>query len=159
MEGFKLFGDFLNEKAYEKIAVGLISYPYTIFVINKDYKSVYFPGGTLEEGEDEVGTLKKELKEELNLELEKISKNCIETYVYSPKKKIKVLVKSYIGMLKGELKINEEEIEGVVIYPFDLIDEVFLRWLNQRYLLGPSVIDAFIIKRKILNEILSEIIS
>jgi len=157
MEGFKLFGDFLNEKTYEKIAVGIISYPYTIFVINKDYKAIYFPGGILEEGEDEMSTLKRELKEELNLELEKISKNYIETYVYSPKKKAKILVKSYIGILKGELKINRGEVEGVIIYPFDLIDEVFLRWINQRYLLGPSVIDAFIIKRRMLNKILSEI--
>jgi len=69
------------------------------------------------------------------------------------------LVKSYIGTLKGELKINKEEIEGIVVYPFDLIDEVFLRWINHRYLLGPSVIDAFIIKREILNRILDEITS
>jgi len=158
MEGFRLFGDFLKEKTYERVAVGIITYPYTIFVINKDYKAVYFPGGTLEEGEDDISALKRELKEELNLEIEKISKGYIETYVYSPKKKAKVLVKSYVGILKGELKINEEEIEGIIAYPFDLVDEPFLRWLNQRYLLGSSVIDAFIIKRDMIKRILEEVI-
>jgi len=155
---FRLFGGFSEGKTYERVAVGIISYPYTFFVINKGYNAIYFPGGTVEKGEDEISTLKRELKEELNLEIEKISKSYIETYVYSPKRKTSVLVKSYVGILRGDLRINEKEIEGVIIYPFDLIDESFLRWVNHRYLLGPSVVDTFIIKRKILSKMLDEIL-
>jgi len=155
---FRLFGGFSKEKTYERVAVGIISYPYTLFVINRGYNAIYFPGGTVEKGEDEISALKRELKEELNLEIEKISKSYIETYVYSPKRKTNVLVKSYVGILRGDLRINEREIEGVIIYPFDLIDESFLKWINQRYLLGPSVLDVFIIKREMLNKMLSEIV-
>jgi len=158
MEGFRLFGDFLRERTYERIAVGIVTYPYTFFVINKIYKAVYFPGGTLEEGESEIDALKRELKEELNLEIERISKDCIETYVYSPKKKTNVLVKSYVGTVRGELKINSEEIEGIIVCPFYLIDRDLLSWMNERYLLGPSVIDAFLTKRDILERILEQVI-
>ncbi|RIB35387.1 MAG: hypothetical protein BXU00_01315 [Candidatus Nanoclepta minutus] len=158
MKSFRLFGDFLKERNYERIAVGIITYPYTFLVINKNYKAVYFPGGTLEEGEGEIDALKRELREELNLEIEKISKDCIETYVYSPKKRTNLLVKSYVGTVRGELSINGEEIEGIVVYPFDLIDKDFLSWMNERYLLGPSVIDAFLTKRDILKQILEQVV-
>ncbi|RDD52171.1 hypothetical protein BA065_03125, partial [Nanoarchaeota archaeon NZ13-N] len=92
------------------------------------------------------------------LEIEKISKDCIETYVYSPKKRTNLLVKSYVGTVRGELSINGEEIEGIVVYPFDLIDKDFLSWMNERYLLGPSVIDAFLTKRDILKQILEQVV-
>ncbi len=155
-ERFRLFGKFSEEKKYDLIAVGIVTIPDVIFVIDKGYNAIYFPGGTVEPNEDEITALKRELKEELNLKLENVSKNYIETYVYSPKKNKYVLVKTYVGKVSGEIKIKKDEIEGVIIYPLELIDEEFLKWLNQKYLLGPSVIDVFIRKRKELEKIIKK---
>ena len=150
---FKLFGEFAKDVKYEMEVVSLVTIQHTIFVINKN-NSVYFPGGVIEKGEKDIDALNRELKEELNLNLEKVSKEFIKTYVFSPKKKCNILVKTYIGKISGEIKIKEDELEGVIIYPYKRINYNFLKWLNQRFLLGPSVIDVFLIKKDELEKIL-----
>ncbi len=160
---FGLLAENIDPDKIEKEAVGLaIVYsqnikkgPYVIFAANEGYNAIYNPGGTKEEGETDFETLKRELKEELNLELSKISKEYITTYAYSPKKNTYFEVRSYVGIVNGTISLNPTEIESALIFKYKDVDENLLRWLNKKYLLGPSVIDCFIMKRQELEKIIA----
>ncbi len=120
---FKLFGKFSKKRSYEFVSVALVTLPDVIFVVNKGYDAMYFPGGRIEGKEDDVSCIKRELKEELGLKLKEISEEYIRTYVYSPKLKKHGLVKNYFGKVKGKFKVNEEEIESVIIVPYENISK------------------------------------
>ncbi len=159
-ERFRLFGNVVRRRVkcdYESI--GILTVPEVITVVDRRFNALYLPGGTKEEGEDDVETIRRELREELNLRLKDVSEDCIETTVYSPKRKGYVRVKTYVGTVSGELKVKADEISAVLIFRFEDLKEDLIKWLNERYLLGPNVVDVAVVKRGQVERIASRFIS
>lgn len=64
-----------------------------------------FPGGKIESGESEQDCLKREIKEELNIEIELVKKLTPITFIY-PHNSIE-LIPFIARQIGGELKLNE----------------------------------------------------
>jgi len=159
-ERYRMFGTIIRRKVRcEYESVGLLSVPDVITVVDRKTNALYLPGGTKEEGENDLETIERELREELNLKLDEISDEFIETIVYSPKRKGYVRVKTYIGMVSGTLRVNADEIGAVFVFRFEDFDEELIRWLNERYPLGPNIVDVMIVKRGYVERIASRFLS
>lgn len=94
------------------VVCGIIKFENKIIVAQRSEKMSMplkweFPGGKMENGEDEIACIKREIKEELNIEIEVEQKltNCIYDYT-SFKINLIPFVVNYIG---GEIKLLEHK--------------------------------------------------
>lgn len=85
-----------------------------------------FPGGIVEEGESKEETLKREIKEEVGLNIEKVIKK-ISEYEYSRENNEKTIGESYLVETKNKKVLPNEEIsefKWVTIEEFENLDYI-----------------------------------
>ena len=98
---------------YEKSCGAIIIDNDKILVLQQVAGHWGFPKGHVEEGETEIQTAKREIKEETNLDVE-INDNYRYTEKYSPAEGIEKEVVYFIAKkIGGEIKIQEEEVKGI----------------------------------------------
>ena len=78
-----------------------------------------FPGGKLEEGENEEEALKREISEELNLEIDVAEKFLLVTHEYLD---FNLTMHSYLCKANTEQLILKEHIDAKWLYKNELID-------------------------------------
>ena len=98
---------------YEKSCGAIIIDNEKVLVIQQVAGHWGFPKGHVEEGETEVETAKREIKEETNLDVE-INENYRYTEKYSPAEGIEKEVVYFVAKkIGGEIKVQEEEVKNV----------------------------------------------
>ncbi len=132
------------ETTFEVIARGVILKDDKILLCKlKDKDYYYFPGGHLEKGEDTVEALKRELKEELGMEIKKInfigaSENSFQQNGES-KQEINLVFSAEteeqkVQALEDHLEfawIEKEFLVKTLIFPISLKESV-INWLEER---------------------------
>ena len=78
-----------------------------------------FPGGKLEEGENEEDALKREISEELNLKIEVAEKFLIVTHEYLD---VNLTMHSYLCKANTEKLVLKEHIDAKWLYKNELIE-------------------------------------
>ena len=78
-----------------------------------------FPGGKLEEGEKEEDALKREISEELNLEIDVAEKFLVVTHEYLD---FDLTMHSYLCKANTEKLVLKEHIDAKWLYKFELIE-------------------------------------
>ena len=86
-----------------------------LLVKGKGWPELWTPGGKIEEGESEEGTLKRELKEEINLDLQNMT--FFKKYFYKNPyvEGTMTETKCFIVEVKGEPKADKE-IDSIIWY-------------------------------------------
>ncbi|NER15435.1 NUDIX domain-containing protein [Leptobacterium flavescens] len=111
--------------------------------LSKGKDKFYIPGGKREEGESDTDALKREIKEELSVELVDDSIQYLETFqaqAHGHAEGVEVKMTCYTSDYRGELK-PDSEIERIVWLNFKDIDKVspvdkiIFRWLKEKELL------------------------
>ena len=98
---------------YEKSCGAIIIDNDKILVLQQVAGHWGFPKGHVEEGETEVQTAKREIKEETNLDVE-INNNFRYTESYSPAEGVEKEVVYFIAQkIGGEIKVQEEEVKKI----------------------------------------------
>ena len=89
-----------------------------LMLIGKGYKELWTPGGKIDKGETDEECLKRELREELGVELleYKFFKEYANASFYNPDKT--TIERAYIIKIKGEIK-PDSEIESIVWFTKD----------------------------------------
>ena len=78
-----------------------------------------FPGGKLEEGEKEEDALKREISEELNLEIDVAEKFLVVTHEYLD---FDLTMHSYLCKANTEKLVLKEHIDAKWLYKYELIE-------------------------------------
>lgn len=92
-----------------------------------------FPGGKIDENEDKEDALRREIKEELNVEISEM--RFFKSYDYSLDGKL-IHASYYIGKIKGKPEINAKEISDAKWFKIDS-DLLDLNWaFNQREIMA-----------------------
>lgn len=78
-----------------------------------------FPGGKLEEGENEEDALKREISEELNLEIDVAEKFLVVTHEYLD---FDLTMHSYLCKANTEKLVLKEHIDAKWLYKYELIE-------------------------------------
>ena len=78
-----------------------------------------FPGGKLEEGEKEEDALKREISEELNLEIDVAEKFLVVTHEYLD---FNLTMHSYLCKANTEKLVLKEHIDAKWLYKYELIE-------------------------------------
>ena len=98
---------------YEKSCGAVIIEDEKILVLQQVAGHWGFPKGHVEEGETEVETAKREIKEETNLDVE-INENYRYTEKYSPAEGVEKEVVYFIAKkIGGEIKVQVEEVKDI----------------------------------------------
>lgn len=98
---------------YEKSCGAIIIDNDKILVLQQVAGHWGFPKGHVEEGETEIQTAKREIKEETNLDVE-INDNYRYTEKYSPAEGVEKEVVYFIAQkIGGEIKVQEEEVKKI----------------------------------------------
>ena len=95
----------------KKVALAVFRDKKILLVRSKKQKEVFYTlGGKLEEGEDDVECLKREIKEEVGCEIDESSINYLTTFedVAHGKEKTLLNIRLYEGKLKGNPKPSSE---------------------------------------------------
>ncbi|MFA7191999.1 MAG: NUDIX domain-containing protein [Candidatus Paceibacterota bacterium] len=89
-----------------------------LLLIGRGYSNLWTPGGRLEDGESDIDCLRRELKEEINVDLvsSKFFKEYKTSSFYNPEKEL--IERVYICEVKGEIK-PDAEIESFVWFSKD----------------------------------------
>ena len=97
-----------------------------LLVRNKGFKSLLSPGGQLEKDEGEVENLQREIKEELNAEVDTDSLKYLETFedVAADRDETRVRIKLYLGEIKGNPTPSSEISEFIWFSKDDSWDEL-----------------------------------
>ena len=104
---------------YEKSCGAIIIDNEKILVLQQVAGHWGFPKGHVEEGETEIQTAKREIKEETNLDVE-INENFRYTENYSPAEGIEKEVVYFIAKkVGGKIKIQEEEVKGIGWFTYE----------------------------------------
>jgi len=131
-------------KVIKKIGLAIIKNGKILLVRNMGTEKFLMPGGRVESDETDIQTLKREIMEELSVELHENTIKFIGIYedVAANDPDSIVQIKLYTGEIMGQIKINNE------------IEE--MRWFNPN--IDDHSILSVIIKNKILPSIISKII-
>ena len=101
-----------------RIAAIIIENGKLLMQIGKGYKELWTPGGKLKENETDEECLRRELKEELGVNLleMKFFKEYETVSFYNPEQKL--IERIYVGKIEGEIK-PAAEIESIVWFTKD----------------------------------------
>lgn len=96
-----------------KIALAIFKDKKVLMGRNENRDAFYFIGGSIEEGESDLDTLEREVKEELGVELDKNSVSFLNEFEAEAHGKNGVILKLrlYKGDIIGEPKPNSEIVE------------------------------------------------